>query len=186
MDDWIHLCAPSLALIERLRNQYTAPEGGNMNPMLSRTELLHELDRSYSRFIAEIEKLADDQLAIIGVTKLWSVRDLLAHMLFWHDRVERRAAGAPVEWDQGPGETKEEYLARLNAKAVADMKHLGGRQIVELFKESYARIHQLARTITGTQLADQALMESFLGDTYGHYDEHFASLQKFVARNHGA
>jgi hypothetical protein len=30
--------------------------------------------------------------------------------------------------------------------------------------------------------ADKEFMESFLGDTYGHYDEHFASIQKFVAQ----
>jgi hypothetical protein len=153
-----------------------------MGPMLNRTELLRELDRSYSRFIAEIEKLTDNQLAIVGVTRLWSVRDLLAHMLFWHDRVERRAAGAAVEWDQGPAETRDAYLARLNAKAVADLAHLGGRQILDRFKESYARIVRLARTMGDEKLADRDLMESFLGDTYGHYDEHFASIQKFVAQ----
>jgi hypothetical protein len=153
-----------------------------MDPMLNRTDLLHELDRSYSLFIAEIERLKDDQLEIVGVTKLWSVRDLLAHMLFWHDRVERRAAGTPVEWDQGADESREAYLARLNAKAVADMGHMSGRQTLVMFKESYQRIVQLARTITDAQLADRALMESFLGDTYGHYDEHFASVRKFVAQ----
>jgi hypothetical protein len=152
-----------------------------MNPMLTRAELLAELDRSYSRFIAEIEKLSDDQLVIVGVTKRWSVRDLLAHMLFWHDRVERRAAGTPVEWDPAPEESRDAYIARLNAKAVADMQQMSGRQVLVKFKESHARIVQLARTITGEQLADQALMESFLGDTYGHYDEHYASVQKFVA-----
>ena len=153
-----------------------------MDPMLNRTELLRELDRSYSRFIAEIEKLSDDQLATVGVTRLWSVRDLLAHMLFWHDRVERRAAGTPVEWDQGPAETREAYLARLNAKAVADLAHLGGRQILQMFKESHARIARLARTMAEEKLADRDLMESFQGDTYGHYDEHFASVQKFVSQ----
>jgi hypothetical protein len=153
-----------------------------MDPMVSRTELLRELERSYSRFIAEVEKLKDDQLVIVGVTRLWSVRDLLAHMLFWHDRVERRAAGTLVEWDPAPGESREAYIARLNASAVADMAHVSGRQIREKFKESYARIAGLARTITVEQLADRALMESFLGDTYGHYDEHFASVQMFVAQ----
>lgn len=128
-----------------------------MDPMLSRAELLRELDRSYSRFVAEIEKLKDDQLAIVGVTKLWSVRDLLAHMLFWHDRVERRAAGKPVEWGQGPGENRGMYLARLNAKAVADMAHMSGRQTLLEFKASYARIVRLARTITDEQLADRDL-----------------------------
>jgi hypothetical protein len=152
-----------------------------MDPMLTRAELLTELDRSYSRFIAEIEKLKDDQLEVVGVTKLWSVRDLLAHMLFWQDRVERRAAGTPVEWAPGPEESQEAYLARLNARAVAGMKHLGGRQVLAKFKESHARMVQLARTITDQQLADRALMESFLGDTYGHYDEHYASVQRFVA-----
>ncbi len=151
-----------------------------MDPMLNRDQLLRELDRGYSRFIAEIEKLKDDQLAIVGVTKVWSVRDLLAHMLFWHERVERRAAGTPVEWDPRPDESKETYIARLNAKAVADMAHMSGRHILEIFKASYARIVRLARTITDEQLADKGLMESFLGDTYGHYDEHFASVQKFV------
>jgi hypothetical protein len=150
--------------------------------MLSQAELLRELGRSYSRFIAEIEKLNDGQLAIVGVTKLWSVRDLLAHMIFWHDRVERRATGEPVEWDQGTDESTETYLARLNAKAVADMEHMSGPHVLQKFKESHARIVQLARTITDQQLADRALMEFFLGDTYGHYDEHFASVQKFVAQ----
>jgi hypothetical protein len=154
-----------------------------MDPMLNRADLLHELDRSYSRFIAEIEKLNDDQLAIVGVTKLWSVRDLLAHMLFWQDRVERRAAGKPVEWDPGPGESKDAYLARLNAKAVADMAHMSGRHILEIFKASYARIARLAGTLTEEQLADRDLMESFLGDTYGHYDKHFATVQKFVSEH---
>ena len=32
------------------------------------------------------------------------------------------------------------------------------------------------------QLADRDLMESFLGDTYGHDDEHFAGVQKFAAQ----
>jgi hypothetical protein len=153
-----------------------------MDPMLNRAGLLRELDRSYSRFIAEIEKLKDDQLAIVAVTKLWSVRDLLAHMLFWHDRVERLAAGKPVEWGQRIDESRETYLARLNAKAVADMAHMSGRQTLLKFKASYARIVRLARTITDEQLADRDLMESFLGDTYGHYDEHFASVQKFAAQ----
>lgn len=156
-----------------------------MDPMLSRAQLLHELDRSYSQFIAEIEKLNDAQLTVVGVTRLWSVRDLLAHMLFWHDRVERRAAGRPVEWNQDPGESREAYLARLNARAVADMAHLGGGQILDMFKASHARIVQLARTITDQQLADKDLMESFLGDTYGHNDEHFASIRKFVAQQAG-
>ena len=157
-----------------------------MDPMLNRVELLRELDRSYSRFIAEIEKLRDDQLVVVGVTRQWSVRDLLAHMLFWQDRVERRASGKPVEWDPGQGESKDAYIARLNAKAVADRAHMSGRQILEAFKASYARILQLARTITDEQLADKDLMESFLGDTYGHYDEHFGNMQKFAARMAGS
>jgi hypothetical protein len=103
-------------------------------------------------------------------------------MLFWQDRVERRAAGKPVEWDQRPDESKETYLARLNAKAVADMAHMSGRHVLEIFKASYGRIRRLASTMPDGQLADKELMESFLGDTYGHYDEHFASVQKFAAQ----
>ena len=50
-----------------------------------------------------------------------------------------------MEWGQRIDESKEMYLARLNAKAVADMAHMSGRQTLLKFKASYARIVRLGQ-----------------------------------------
>jgi len=151
--------------------------------MLSRAELLRELDRSYSRFAAEIEMLDDDQLEIVGVTRLWSMRDLLAHLIWWQTQMELRAAGRPVEWNPEPGESKEAYVDRLNAKAVEKAHHQSGRQVLEAFRASHAKMIELASTLTDEQLSDERLMTPFGWDTYEHYDGHFESIRKFVTRH---
>lgn len=150
--------------------------------MLNRAELLHKLDSSYTRFIGEIEKLSGDQLMVVGVTKLWSVRGLLAHVVWWQTRLARLVRGQPVEWNPRPDESKEAYLARLNAGAVAEMKHLDGRRALEMFRSSHAKMAELAGNMTEGQLANEELMQAFANDTYGHYDEHVASVQRFAAR----
>lgn len=149
---------------------------------MNRVDLLAELDRSYLRLVREIEKLSDTELKIVGVTRLWSVKDLLAHIVFWQERAERRASGQAVEWDPRKGEDKETYVNRLNAEAVAASKHLEGRQLLEIFKVNHARIVEVARGLTDERLADKDFMTLFANDTYAHYDEHCAGVNRFVAQ----
>jgi hypothetical protein len=143
-------------------------------------ELLSLLEASYSRLMAEIEKVGDDRLTVVGVTKTWSLRELLAHLVWWQARLARIVQGQSVEWNPQPTESREAYVNRLNAQAVEEMKAFDVRELLRMFRDSHARMVELARGMTDAQLANQELMTAFRNDTYGHYDEHVPSIRKFA------
>jgi hypothetical protein len=121
-------------------------------------------------------------LTLIGVTDEWSVRDLLAHLTWWQQRVLARMRGEPASFQQEAGESDEAFWQRVNAAAVAAMRHEPADKVLRDFRASHQQMVQTAAALTDAQLADENLINSIIGNTYGHYAEHMTALRAFVGR----
>ena len=153
-----------------------------------KAELLANIQAGYDQLEALLASLSEEQMTTPGVNGSWSVKDNLAHLTAWQNYQAARQEGIlnGIEPpDPAPGlETEDEendyfyqlYKDRPLAEVLAD------------FRASYQRI--LAATHA---LSWEALNEPFpwsdndvpvgaytMGNTYGHYDEHRETIQRWL------
>jgi len=102
----------------------------------------------------------------------WTLKEMVGHLAYWESTipafVESARSGTPHE----DGDDADE----LNARAAAEARGLSREEILRRWDDAHAAVLEVARNLTDSELADDAFMEKFEGDTYGHYPNHYADL----------
>jgi hypothetical protein len=117
-----------------------------------------------------------------GVTDDWSVKDHLAHLTWWEQRLIGILGGAPDPIDSMPNVRNEDGIDddRVNA-LVREAK--SARPLADVradFDASYAEMLALIEAVPDDVLA--AKYDRFSGDTSDHYDEHARSIRAWRER----
>ncbi len=145
---------------------------------------------AFGQFADSFARLSDEQLEQPGVEADWSVKDILAHITFWHNRMALLIAtaqrGEPPATLRQLGEDSAAAVDRVNAQNYAANADRPLAEVRAAFEQSYQHALATVARLSDADLADdspicQALGGSLLaliaGDTYDHYAEHLPSIQ---------
>jgi hypothetical protein len=148
----------------------------------SRAGLLRNTREQHAALEAQLARLSADEMTRPGVTDGWSVKDHLAHLTWWEQRIIRILGGAPDPIDSMPNVRNEDGIDddRVNA-FVREANH--ARPLADVradFDTSYAEILALIESVPDDVLA--AKYDRISGDTIDHYDEHARSIRAWRER----
>ena len=141
---------------------------------MERQELLDREASSWAAFLAAVALVPEDRRTEPGVVPGWSVADLVWHCGYWVDdaarRIESIAAGSP-ELDE-----PEAVWQKTNDEIAQQSKAMAWHEIVS---RSEAARERIQRALGSLAQIPPAAESEFVGETFEHYDEHAAEIERF-------
>lgn len=142
-------------------------------------ELLDKIASDRATYAAAWQGLsADEMVRIPGAQDDWSVKDQIAHIVWWEnymlDVLTLLAAGQDVP-------RIKDYDA-LNARVWARHADLPLDYVLESFKANWPRLQAMLNTLNIEDIyANEGRMLGWIeADSYAHYMEHLPDLQRYV------
>ncbi len=148
------------------------------NVQQRRDDLLRRAREEHTKLEALLATFSDEEQTRTGVTSDWAVKDHLAHLTWWEQRVIRMLGGAPDPIDAIPGENKSEddinayVFAQNHARSLADVR--------AAFDASYQEMLQLIATAPDDDFTKYH--DWISGNSDSHYDEHRQMFEAWRAR----
>lgn len=119
-----------------------------------------------------------------GVQPDWSVKDLIAHIVWWEnymiDRIGKIIEGTdkPVQRD----------FNEINAEVFAENKDRPLDDILTEFDNNLPLLEELINSLTNEQINNpdavqyggRQLLKFLISDTFGHYNKHRVGLERYV------
>ncbi len=140
-------------------------------------ELLARMDDAWASFSRAVHALPTELIEQkLGETE-WTRKQMLAHLAVWHELTTERLNsfienGVPVEL--------EEEDDVINARAARGSEGRTTGEVLLTLDESFRRLRREVARLSNEQLAtnDAWATRAIAGNTFGHYDEHRADLEK--------
>ena len=143
---------------------------------MDRHELLDREASSWEALMAAVARVPEDRRTEPGAVPGWSVADLLWHCGYWVDdaarRIEAIVAGAPE-----PDEP-EAVWQKTNDEVAEESKAMAWDEIVSRSEAARDRIRS---TLLALSEVPSAAESEFVEETFGHYDEHAAEIERFAS-----
>ncbi|HEY7341416.1 MAG TPA: DinB family protein [Ktedonobacterales bacterium] len=130
----------------------------------------------HARLEALLAGFSDEELVQPGQFGEWSVKDMLAHITFWEQRLIAYVDGAKESLVQ-PDEDELVAIDRVNAEVLAANRDRPLAEVRAAFDASYQQTLALAQSLSAEDLADEVLYSLLAGDTFEHYREHIEMLE---------
>lgn len=131
----------------------------------------------HARLDALLASFSDEEIVQPGQFGEWSAKDMLAHITFWEQRLIAYVNGAKESLVQ-PDEDEQAAIDRINAEVLATNRDRPLAEVRAAFDASYQEALELAESLSAEDLADEVLYNLLAGDTFEHYREHIAMLEK--------
>ena len=148
----------------------------------TRGEAVADLMRAeHARLDALLAGIPDEQFIQPGAFGEWSVKDMLAHITFWEQRLIAYLNGARESLIQ-PGEDEQAGIDRINAGLLVANRDRPLADVRESFASSYQQTLALVESLGDDALAQEQLFGLIAGDTFGHYREHIKMLEDWQKR----
>ena len=143
---------------------------------MERDELLDREASSWEALMAAAARVPEGRRTELGVVPGWSVADLVWHCGYWADdaarRIELIAAGTPEPDDP------EAVWQRTNDEVAEQSKAMSWDDIVSRSEGARQRIRTALSSLS--EISSGAESE-FVEETFEHYDEHAAEIERFAA-----
>jgi hypothetical protein len=157
----------------------------------SKAELRERISRSYAALEHTIEQLSDEQLTA-PIDGSWSAKDLLAHIAAWeqvtiHFHVGDRSFEEVTRLTSVPYATTS--VDQINEAFYQRDRDLPLAQVLQSFRSSHQELlamldrmseSDLFRPYTPAGRSGGQLIEWIIGDSYEHYDEHRATMERLL------
>lgn len=147
---------------------------------MTRERVLRRLDEAWQPFRNSFAGLSDDRLVEPGVTRAWSVKDILAHVATWEEEALKYL---PVILE---GKRPPRYsvlhggIDAFNAKMTRAKQALSAREAIRQLDETHARLVAFLQDVPEEALATETPFRRRLrADTYGHYPKHTEAIRKW-------
>lgn len=143
-------------------------------------EVLARLDAGWSIFSAAVHAMPAERLEQRLGEDAWTRKQMLAHVAMWHDLTIDRLA-AQVERGQPPEIDEDEDA--VNARAARGAVGRTTGEVILALDESFRRLRREIARATNEQLAanDSWAASVIAANTWRHYDEHLADLDRRAA-----
>lgn len=162
-----------------------------MEEKMTRARLLEEIQIEHQRLEKTLVMVSEEQMLIPGVIDEWTVKDILAHITVWEQRMvrwleEAMRGGVPkmlpdgMTWDdldEWNEQTYQKHVDRPLEEVLAD------------FERSYPQALKAAQEVSEQDLMDPDRFEWREGDplwvmvaanTFWHYTEHEESIRTWL------
>jgi DinB family protein/mycothiol maleylpyruvate isomerase-like protein/uncharacterized protein DUF1706 len=136
----------------------------------SRDELLGEISgahRAMREAIGALPAPRWDEKLPAG----WTLKEMVGHLAYWESTIP-----AFVESLRTGTSREEGDVDAQNARAAAEARGLLRDEVLRRWDDAHSEMLEVARGLTDAELADDAFMKKFEGETYGHYPDHYGDL----------
>jgi len=160
----------------------------NYPPHLTKAEMINALYDEYTHLMRVIHALDGAQMVTTGVLGDWSVKDILAHLIFWTRfpmaEVSAALRGEPYPFDHSDPNA-------VNAQSVALYEYSPAQDAVRDFVSAFWATMQFVRDLPESAFEPDGPVEQSLGDTvsgafgnntWEHYALHRADIEAWLAR----
>lgn len=155
-----------------------------MDQHLSRDALLEKLRVEYERLWTTFTRLTPEQMVTPGVLGDWSVKDMLAHLIFWNyyavSELQSALENRPFEFD---------HDIDHNAEVVERYREQSWIDVLVGFASSYKEVEALIKSLPDDAFEPGSALEKVLGEsvtqalnnnTYDHYALHESELRAWM------
>jgi uncharacterized protein (TIGR03083 family) len=159
-------------------------------------EIRERIAADRARLESLIEGIDESRLTQPGVQEGWSIKDVLAHVTWWEQRMLTLLAsarrGERPESLVRPGEAPETVVDRVNADVLEASRAEPLAAVIDAFRRSGANVAALTASLGDDELADDSAVAQALGgppaeliavNTYEHYREHEEMIAAWLARH---
>jgi Mycothiol maleylpyruvate isomerase N-terminal domain len=147
---------------------------------MDRRELLNREASSWEALMAAVARVPEDRRADPGVVPGWSVADLVWHCGYWVDdaarRIEAIAAGTPEPDDP------EAVWQKTNDEVASQSRTMSWDEVVARSEAARDRIRAVLSSLSEILPAAES---DFVDETFEHYDEHAAEIERFAGGSGG-
>ena len=148
--------------------------------MVDRRQLLNREASSWETLMAAVARVPEDRRAEPGVVPGWSVADLVWHCGYWVDdaarRIEAIAAGTPEPDDP------EAAWQKTNDEVAAQSRTMSWDEVVARSEAARDRVRAVLSSLSEIP---PAAGSEFVDETFEHYEEHAAEIERFAAGSGG-
>ncbi len=147
---------------------------------MTRQTLLKRLDEAWKAFKDAYAGLSEAELLESGVTKAWSIRDIVAHVTSWEEETLKHVP-AMLE-GRRPPRYSVTYggIDAFNALMTARRKELPLEEVFRQQEAVHRRVVDLIERIPEDQLATETRVRRRIRlDTYGHYPTHAEAIRRW-------
>lgn len=149
-------------------------------PLTEKTAIIARLDAAHAAFDAALRRVPQEQLDQPGLWGEWTLKDLVAHIAFWHrvglERLQKFGVG---EWD---AVTWYDDAEDVNATVYRSNKDQPAAAILETYATTFLAFRTAVRTLPAAVYAEQqgpmSLAQIVAGDGYDHEEEHLADIER--------
>ena len=147
---------------------------------MERQELLDREASSWAALMVAVARVPEERRTEPGVVPGWSVADLVWHCGYWVDdaarRIEAIVAGTPEPEDP------ESVWQATNDEVAEQSKAMSWDEIVTRSEAARKRTRMVLSSLSEIPSAAES---EFVDETFEHYDEHAAEIERFAAGSGG-
>jgi hypothetical protein len=150
---------------------------------MQREQLLKRLERAWKAFNESYADVSDAELLEPGVTGMWSIRDIIAHVTWWEEEALKHlplilAGGTPPRYSVTYG-----GIDAFNAMMTEERKRLPLAEVLRQRDDVHCRLIALIEHAPAEQMAgDTRFRRRLRLDAYGHYPKHALAIRRWRER----
>lgn len=160
-----------------------------MPETIEKAELLRRIQAGYDQFEALLRPLSEAQMALPQVNGPWSVKDNLAHLTVWQDYLLGQLRGILANQEPPPFMPGLSTEDEINERIYQENKDRPLAEVQTTFQTSYQRVLAAVQEMSEAALnspspwstSGNPIWPFIAGNTYGHYEEHGAIIQRWLA-----
>jgi hypothetical protein len=150
-----------------------------MQEPTSKAQLLERIRAGRAALHESFVSFADDRLGDPGVAGHWSVKDILAHVVWWEQQTLAKLGGAKTAHDQLGGEDKEAQIDRVNDSVYQEHRDRPAAEVKATYGASGLKLSETLNSLGEDVVLSN--LEFIAENTYRHYPEHAAQIQAWQA-----
>jgi hypothetical protein len=151
---------------------------------MTRRQVLAKLDAAWKEFTTSYAGLTEGQILRPGVTKAWSIRDIIAHVTTWEEEALKHLP--TILEGRRPPRYSVTYggIDAFNALMTERKAHLPLADVFKQQEEVHARLVALVERVPEELFTRETPFRRRLRlDTYGHYPKHAVAIRRGVVRD---
>jgi hypothetical protein len=138
------------------------------------------MEKAWRAFQDSYAGLSDSEMMESGVTKTWSVRDILVHVTSWEQETLKHLplilkGGRPPLYSAAYG-----GINAFNAQMTALKKHLSLSEVLREQSSTHSQVVAFIENTPDDKIRNDTRFRRRLRlDTYGHYPKHAEAIQNW-------
>ena len=147
---------------------------------MDRLQLLKRVEKAWRAFQDSYAGLSDSLMMESGVTKAWSVRDILVHVTSWERETLKHLplilkGGRPPLYSAAYG-----GINAFNAQVTVRKKHLSLSEVLREQSNTHRQVVAFIESTPEDKIRnDTRFLRRLRLDTYGHYPKHAEAIQNW-------